>query len=361
MASIWGPLLAGLTFQYFSGLWSLDYLDPRYYVLFLAVFSLNIAVNLGIYDIFDTVIDRYELGSSLRIEAFLIPIELVASTAAMAVLYVYNRFGEVALAVVVPIMAGILLYYWAAQKSKIATERNAFDTLTSQVRALHERDNRTGTHCAAVATYAYAIACGSGMSTKQRFLAYRAGLVHDVGKTGWPEGLLDGSKGRNDLTDLDSWYIKNHPLAGADKMAGAGFDELEEIVRCHHENLDGTGYPRGYMGHRIAEISKIIRVADTYDVITARDTYQNRRSKSEAIAELCSKPKLFEQRYVEALVAALEKDPDLSYRHEDRRSYNAAIDFYQNGLLRKKRPPKGLPKLEFPKEGVRSTGRESAI
>ncbi len=295
--------------------------------------------------------------------AFLIPAEIVIAALGMGVLYGYYASGRghrrcllMALG-----LLRILFYYWHAQNKKVTIECEAFDRLTARVQALHGRDNRTGTHCAAVALYTHEIACAAGLSTKQRFRGYRAALVHDVGKTSWPGPLLDGTKGRDEITEVDRLYIKDHPNAGADRILGAGFKHLAQIIRCHHENLDGTGYPRGFQGHEIPQLAKIIRVADTYDVITARDTYQSRRSREEAIAELRSKPELFEQRYVEALVEALEKDPELNYRHEDRRTYEEAIDFYTAGFLRKKRPPKHGRKVKFPHGVAEPIGRESVV
>ncbi len=355
------PLIVGILFHHFVATWGITYLDPAYYGLFIAAFMLMLSLNLVANDVFDTLVERYEFGSSLRVETFLIPVEIVAAILAMMVLFAYNKFGEVSVALLGIAMAVVLFYYWHAQNKKVRIEREAFYRLTTRVQALHARDNRTGTHCAAVALYTYEIACAAGLSTKQRFRGYRAGLVHDVGKTGWPAPLLDGSKGRDEITEIDRLHIKGHPVAGADRILGAGFKELAGIIRCHHENLDGSGYPRGFQGHEISEIAKVIRVADTYDVITARDTYQSRRSREEAIAELRSKPDHFEQHYVEALVKALEKDPELNYRHEDRRTYEEAIDFYTVGLLRKKRPQEQDRTVEFPHGAAEPTGREPVV
>ena len=357
-------LIAGLFFRYVVDAFGINYLDPSFYLVFLAAFVLMLAVNFGYYEIVvDTWIERYPFGSGFKIIAFLIPAEIVTVSLGMGVLYGYYAFGSrtSAMLLMAAGLSAVLFYYWRAQNSKVKIEREAFNRLTSRVQALHARDNRTGTHCAAIALYVYEIACAAGLSTKQRFRGYRAGLVHDVGKTSWPGPLLDGTKGRDEITEVDRLYIKDHPNAGADRILGAGFKHVAQIIRCHHENLDGTGYPRGFQGHEIPELAKIIRVADTYDVITARDTYQSRRSREEAIAELRSKPELFEQIYVEALVEALEKDPELNYRHEDRRTYEEAIDFYTAGLPRKKRPPKDGQRVKFPHGAAEPTGRESVV
>jgi HD-GYP domain-containing protein (c-di-GMP phosphodiesterase class II) len=86
------------------------------------------------------------------------------------------------------------------------------------------------------------------------------------------------------------------------------------VILAHHERLDGTGYPRGLSADEIPELAKVIAVADTYDAMTARDSYREPVSSQEAIFELrrVSGTQL-EGRYVEAFIEVL-KDKDISYR-----------------------------------------------
>jgi HD-GYP domain-containing protein (c-di-GMP phosphodiesterase class II) len=98
-----------------------------------------------------------------------------------------------------------------------------------------------------------------------------------------------------------------------------------EIILAHHERPDGLGYPRGLQGDQIPLISRIIAVADTYDVMTARDSYRDPVSSLEAIAELRRVAGTqLDERFVEIFVAMLEKQ-ELSYRHGEAADFEAEL------------------------------------
>ena len=142
----------------------------------------------------------------------------------------------------------------------------------------------TARHCAAVARYSREIAIAAGFSEEEQDLVHTAGLLHDIGKFIFPDRIL---KGDTKLTEEDWQIIKMHPYQGARIVRQIeGYGPVGEIILAHHERIDGKGYPRGLKGEEIPLLSRIISVADTYDVMTARDSYRKPVSSFEAIQEL---------------------------------------------------------------------------
>ena len=142
----------------------------------------------------------------------------------------------------------------------------------------------TARHSAAVARYSREIAQAAGLSEREQELVHTAALLHDLGKFVWPDSIL---KGGNKLTDEEFEIVKQHPEVGARIVTEIeGYGPVCEIILAHHERIDGKGYPNGLAGEEIPVLSRIISVADTYDVMTARDSYRQPVSSFEAIQEL---------------------------------------------------------------------------
>ena len=94
-----------------------------------------------------------------------------------------------------------------------------------------------------------------------------------------------------------------------------GYGPVAEIILAHHERIDGKGYPRGLAGDEIPELARIISVADTYDVMTARDSYRTPMSSYDAIVELRRVAgKQLDARFVEIFIELLE-GKDVSFQH----------------------------------------------
>jgi putative nucleotidyltransferase with HDIG domain len=185
--------------------------------------------------------------------------------------------------------------------------------LGALVRTLDLRDRMTARHSAAVARYAREIAVAAGLSEADQELAHAAGLLHDIGKFVLPDRIL---KSDARLTEEDWMEIRKHPQEGARIVSQVdGYQPIGEIILAHHERLDGLGYPRGLEGDQIPEISRIVAVADVYDVMTARDSYRPAVSSFEALAEMrrVSGTQL-DGRLVE-IFAEILADKDQTYRH----------------------------------------------
>jgi putative nucleotidyltransferase with HDIG domain len=156
--------------------------------------------------------------------------------------------------------------------------------LNEVLRGLALRDPMTARHSAAVARYARELAVATGASAAQQRLVHTSGLLHDIGKFILPDSILQSERG---LTRQDWELVKRHPAASADIVAQVpGYDAVARAIRHHHERIDGAGYPDGLRGNEIPWISRLISVVDTYDAMTARETYSPRRSVEGAVAEL---------------------------------------------------------------------------
>ena len=170
----------------------------------------------------------------------------------------------------------------SAANSKLEGASLAF--ATSLVAALDARDKYTAGHSASVAMLAERIAGTLGLGVEQRALAYRCGLVHDIGKISLPVGLLEK---QGPLTTNDLSLLQQHPRIGAEILERSElFSEMADIVRSHHERIDGTGYPNGLKGHEIPLLSRVIAVADAYDAMTADRPYREALSWGTAMERL---------------------------------------------------------------------------
>jgi HD-GYP domain-containing protein (c-di-GMP phosphodiesterase class II) len=123
-----------------------------------------------------------------------------------------------------------------------------------------------------------------GLDEREQDLIHTAALLHDIGKFILPDSVLFADR---KLTDEEWELIKLHPEQGAKLVERIeGYGPVAEIVMHHHERFSGGGYPAGIAGTEIPLGSRIISAADTYDVMTSRDSYRRPVSSEAALAEL---------------------------------------------------------------------------
>jgi putative nucleotidyltransferase with HDIG domain len=168
-------------------------------------------------------------------------------------------------------------------------------------RAVDTKDAYTNSHCETVAELCALTAVELGFDEQHVFKIRLAGLLHDVGKIGVPDSILQKP---GPLTEDEFEVMKTHPVLGAHILRAAERHVEARWVHSHHERLDGKGYPDA-----ITEISleaSIIAVADAFEAMVSRRPYREPRSVDEALAELarCAGTQ-FEPRCVAALTAVL--------------------------------------------------------
>ncbi len=161
-------------------------------------------------------------------------------------------------------------------------QRGYTEVIVALVEAVEAKDPSTRGHTQRVAELALAIGRALRLPPEQLRVLNRAALLHDVGKIGVPDAILN-KPGR--LTEEEFAIIKEHPMQGYAMIAHVRSlrDELGGI-RSHHERLDGSGYPDGLAGNAIPLIARIIAVSDVFDALTSPRPYRGPWSCEQAFA-----------------------------------------------------------------------------
>lgn len=155
----------------------------------------------------------------------------------------------------------------------------------SLVQALEAKDQYTRGHSARVAVYAVGIARELGLDEETRTEIRLGGELHDIGKIGVREGVLQKP---GPLTEQEYLHVMGHPAIGERILAPLLKEHplVLSIVRSHHERLDGAGLPDHLQGDAIPLVARLASVADAFDAITTGRPYMRFRPPEEAIAEL---------------------------------------------------------------------------
>jgi putative nucleotidyltransferase with HDIG domain len=179
------------------------------------------------------------------------------------------------------------------------------NTIRSLVKAVDEKDHYTRYHSENVTKYAVAIAEELGLSQKEVQKIQRASQLHDIGKIGIPQRILNKP---GSLTDEEWVEIRLHPSKGANILEPLKFLEgIIGIVKHHHERYDGGGYPDGLKGKQISLSARILAVADSYDAMLSERPYRKAMSKDKARNELKKESgKQFDPHVVEVFLKLLE-------------------------------------------------------
>ncbi|HEX2392348.1 MAG TPA: HD-GYP domain-containing protein [Solirubrobacterales bacterium] len=318
------PLVSGIVFHEIIDRSGITTSDLAFYVLTFGAFLVALAINFSMIASDACYLERSSFVAKVRMALFpLLPSELMAALMTVGVAYIYVQVGlaGVALFGVVLVtfqylLGALLVSQQRAEELELRSKQLAsfqVGMLSAMLRTLDLRDQMTARHSAAVARYSRAIAQRAGYSRREEELVHIAALLHDIGKFILPDRIL---KANVPLTDDDWMLIKRHPQQGARVVSSLdGYGPVAEIILAHHERIDGKGYPRGLAGDEIPELARIISVADTYDVMTARDSYRTPMSSYDAIVELRRVAgKQLDARFVEVFIELLE-GKDVSFQH----------------------------------------------
>jgi putative nucleotidyltransferase with HDIG domain len=268
-----------------------------------------------------------------EVYARVLPVEFATAMLVVIVVYLTLEAGPGTI-----VLAGIVILIFqymlrtalqASERGEQLEQRNRqlsalqFGLISTTMKTLNLRDHMTARHSAAVARYAREMARELGLPTREQELFHTAGLFHDIGKFIFPDSILLANSG---LTDEQYEIVRRHPEVGADLIAEIeGYGPVAEIVRHHHERIDGRGYPDGIAGEDIPLGSRILAVADVYDVITSRDTYRETVSTAEAFAELRrSAGTQLDAQLVEVFIR-LVSDRGLAFRHSSEKDFEAEL------------------------------------
>ena len=159
------------------------------------------------------------------------------------------------------------------EKKQKQTEEMSLQMMETLSTTIEAKNEYTCGHSHRVAEYAALIAAELGWSSENIQNLKYAAYLHDIGKIGIPEMLLNKP---SQLTDEECDLIRNHTIIGAEILKDVAFAPyIAEVSRSHHERYDGCGYPDGLKGTDIPIHARIITVADSYDAMNSRRIYRN--------------------------------------------------------------------------------------
>ncbi|RJQ32879.1 MAG: HD domain-containing protein [Peptococcaceae bacterium] len=182
--------------------------------------------------------------------------------------------------------------------------RGTFEILAD---IIDQKDSYTASHSRRVAGYASAIAREMNLPIRQIDEIYDAGRIHDLGKVGVGDQILNKSAA---LSKDEVALIQKHPAIGYSLLNRLRtYRQGASYIHYHHERIDGKGYPQGLSGSRIPLGARILSVADSFDAMTTDRPYRRALTRREAVQELrkCS-GKQFDPEIVEVFIKALEEN-----------------------------------------------------
>jgi putative nucleotidyltransferase with HDIG domain len=289
------PLVGGLAIRFSIGDFDPGNGDPLWFAaVVLVVFLMTNTLNFLMVATAAAIAYGAPVPVLARSFVTALPSQFATALLTGGVAFTYGHLGiaSVGLAAVI-----LFVFLYIARTSMQAEERGEELTkrtrelaslqmglLSTVLQTLSMRDAMTARHSAAVARYSREVAGMLGLDEREQDLIHTAALLHDIGKFILPDSVLFANR---KLTD-DEWeLIKLHPEQGAKLVERIeGYGPVAEIVLHHHEKFAGGGYPAGIGGEEIPLGARILSVADTYDVMTSRDSYRRPVSREAALAEL---------------------------------------------------------------------------
>ncbi len=205
------------------------------------------------------------------------------------------------LMVVVPLSTLMSVFYLHLRRknTRVFYEARGLDSI---IFMFEQTEKYSANHSRNVAHLSAYIAGRLGLKGKRLKDIYVAGLLHDIGKIGIPVETLTKA---GPLDNPERIIMERHPAISAEILSYfTELAHLSDIVRYHHERMDGSGYPEGLVGEAIPFESRIVAVVDVFEALTGERPYRKPMSIDKALAEL--RKQAFDQRIVEELAAGLE-------------------------------------------------------
>lgn len=179
----------------------------------------------------------------------------------------------------------IELYFSVFDNMEISSdEREVLNSIRTLVSVINAKDRYTYGHSERVTYYSHKMAEKIDLSEEEISWVDYASFLHDIGKIEIDREILNKPSKLND----EEWaIIKQHPIWGSDMVKPlTKLRPIVPIIRYHHENFDGSGYPEGLSGNAIPVISRIIRIVDSFDAMTSNRPYRRNMSWVEALEEI---------------------------------------------------------------------------
>ena len=221
---------------------------------------------------------RKQLSKKMIVPLFLFTIMPVATASIHFFIDQYTLTSGSIVAMVVVLYSFSILdandIMRSTREKEMATQKLLLSQTTMALaEAIDAKDKYTNGHSRRVAELSAKIAEKAGKDKEYCEEIYMIGLLHDVGKIGIPNTIINKN---GKLTDEEYEIIKTHPVKGKEILSKISISPNLPIgANYHHERYDGKGYPEGLKGQEIPELARIIAVADTYDAMASRRSYRN--------------------------------------------------------------------------------------
>lgn len=202
------------------------------------------------------------------------------------------------------------------EKKTEENEKLFMHVVHSLADAIDAKDTYTNGHSGRVAKYSKEIARRYGYSEKAQGDIYMMGLLHDVGKIGVPDAVINKPA---KLTDEEFAMIKNHPAMGSRILKNIKeMPALATGARWHHEKYGGGGYPDGLSGNDIPEEARIIAVADAYDAMSSRRSYRDVLPQEVVRGEIeKGKGTQFDPKFADIMLSMIDEDTEYTMKEAD--------------------------------------------
>ena len=199
------------------------------------------------------------------------------------------------------------------EKKSRQNEELFLGIVKSLAAAIDAKDTYTNGHSVRVADYSAEIARRAGYDVSALQRIYITGLLHDVGKIGIPDAIINKN---GKLDDEEYAIIKTHPEKGAAILSNIqDMPELSIGAKWHHERFDGKGYPEGLMGEDIPEMARIIAIADAYDAMTSNRSYRRSLPQEVVRAEIeKGKGTQFDPIFADIMLQMIDEDTNYNMR-----------------------------------------------
>ena len=231
-----------------------------------------------------------------------------------------NYFDTLSALFIVSAIIGLMVSFqmklFRKEEEQKNVERLFTQTATALVNAIDAKDKYTHGHSSRVAEYSKKIAELAGKSQSECDEIYYVALLHDVGKIGVSEKIIN-KEGK--LTDEEYDAIKQHTEMGAQILQDITvYPYLSIGARYHHERFDGRGYPHGLKGTDIPEIARIISVADAYDAMTSSRSYREPIPQQQVREEFveCSGTQ-FDPKFANIMIHLIDEDTKYKMKEKD--------------------------------------------
>ena len=267
-------------------------------VTYVVVNTLMIVIYFALSD----TPDHNPFGEWFKIFRWSILSMICIGTLGVFLTAVYHAFGLLA---VLLFFAPFMLFRYA-YVGFMSVQKGYIDTIKAFSAALEAKDRYTVGHAKRVEKYCEMIAREMGLSADRTKVIKYASLLHDIGKIGISESILN-KPGR--LTDEEYAEIKKHPEIGAQMLQGIQYLKKEVcIIHAHHVHFDGGGYPASALEDSKLLEAQILGVADSFDAMTSDRSYRDAMRIEDAVIELQKNAGTqFAPLVVDAFIACLEK------------------------------------------------------